>query len=161
MTHGFEYDAALFGTEIGTVERSIYGLQAKTAAHDGSWGMGRAECNVDLLAGTIVFTNETFKATANVQVIGTYNTADGSFMWGWDHPSVPPHCAQHAQKVKDWAEQQGLSALLERIIYCSEEDAWMFTALGAELADAQGAYRGPTGQALVYMTFGEVTLTQP
>ena len=29
------------------------------------------------------------------------------------------------------------------------------------LCEAQGAYRGPAGTALVYMTFGEVTLSQP
>jgi hypothetical protein len=38
--------------------------------------------------------------------------------------------------------------------------AWEFTALACHLCDAQGAYRGPAGTALVFMTFGEVTLAQ-
>ena len=43
----------------------------------------------------------------------------------------------------------------------SEDEAWEFTALACQLCRAQGAYRGPAGTALVYMTFGEVTLSKP
>lgn len=156
-----DYDQALFGDQQAIIERALAELQTKTAAHDGAWGLGRADWAVDLPAATIIFTNETFRATAPVQVVGTYTTQDDSWLWGWEHPSVPPPCALDAQKVKEFAEQHGLGRLLTPKMYCTELDAWAFTALAAYLAEAQGAYRGPTGQALVFMTFGEVTLSAP
>ena len=44
---------------------------------------------VDLEAGTIIFTSATKMVTAPVQVIGTYTSLDRTFLWGWDHPSIP------------------------------------------------------------------------
>ena len=42
-----------------------------------------------------------------------------------------------------------------------EDDAWTFTAVAARLGNANGAYRGPAGTALVFMTFGEIELKKP
>jgi len=149
----------LFGDQQNMVERGFADLQAKTQAHIGSWGLDRAEWAADLAAGTIRFTTDTVQAVAPVQVIGTYSTAESTWLWGWDHPSVPEPLGEHARQVRDWAQAHGLEALLERKLECSEEDAWAFTALATTLADAQGAYRGPAGPTLVFMTFGTVQLS--
>ncbi|MBZ9750399.1 hypothetical protein K7W42_05940 [Deinococcus sp. HMF7604] len=146
---------ALFGDQSAVVERALAGLQAQTAAHDGAWGLGRADWQADLQAGTLTFTNETFRATCPVQVVGTYNTQDGPWLWGWDHPSVPAELTRAAGKVRAFAQEHRLHALTTRTLSCTEEDAWHLTALDG----AQGAYRGPAGPTLVFMTFGEVALT--
>ena len=65
----------------------------KTAAHDGTWQLGKADWDIDQDAGTIVFTSpKGITATCPVQVIGTFNTEDDTWLWGWDHPSVDPGC---------------------------------------------------------------------
>ncbi len=97
-------------------------------------------------------------AEADVQIVGTYNTRDGTFMWGWDHPSVVAPLRNHASLAKEFGEEHRLSKYTERIVRCSEDDAWEFTALAARLGQANGAYRGRVGDTLVYMTFGEVKL---
>ena len=53
-----------------------------------------------------------------------------------------------------------MSLVCTEQLECSEDEAWAFTALACHLCQAQGAYRGPAGPALVFMTFGEVTLSQ-
>jgi hypothetical protein len=54
-------------------------LRLKTAAHDGAWRLGEAAWNVDQETGTIVFTrSDGITATCPVQIIGTYNTEDGT-----------------------------------------------------------------------------------
>ncbi|WP_235692406.1 DUF6882 domain-containing protein [Deinococcus aquaedulcis] len=148
----------LFGSQTAYVERCLAGLQAQTAAHDGTWGLGRADWQADLQAGTLTFTNDRFHATCPMQVIGTYNTQDGSWLWGWDHPSVAPDLARAAGEVRTFAQTHGLASLSARTLTCTEDDAWAFTALACALDEAQGAYRGPAGPTLVFMTFGEVTL---
>jgi hypothetical protein len=50
--------------------------------------------------------------------------------------------------------------LINQKIECGEDDAWQMTALACKLANAQGAYRGPMGSTLVFLTFGEPKLTK-
>jgi hypothetical protein len=37
-------------------------------------------------------------------------------------------------------------------------DAWRMTALANRLCGSNGAYRGPAGKTIVFMTFGEIQL---
>jgi hypothetical protein len=114
--------------------------------------------DVDLKIGTIRFTNEDSVVTAPVQVIGTYNQKDGTWLWGWDHPSVPPPVAQTAKLLLAYGKRHGLDRITTRKIACTEEEAWEFTSMASTLSGAQGLYRGPAGSTLVFMTFGTVTL---
>ncbi|WP_424950088.1 DUF6882 domain-containing protein [Deinococcus sp.] len=154
-------EAGLFGTQSEFVRQSVAGLQVLTRAHDSLFGLGSASWHADLQTGTLTFTNERYRAVCPVQVIGTYDTRDSSWLWGWDHPSVPEGLAEHAKLVRAFATRQGLSALLTPALHCSEEDIWAFAALAVRLAGAQGAYRGPAGTTLVMMTFGAVQLGTP
>ncbi len=96
-----------------------------------------------------------------MQIVGTYNTDNGTFLWGWDHPSVAEPLRKHAALAKQFGEENGLAQYTERMVECTEEQAWEFTAVAARLGEANGAYRGPAGTALVFMTFGEVKLSKP
>lgn len=154
-----EIDLEWFGSQGAEAERAVQALQLKTAAHDGTWGLGQADWNADLRAGTLTFTGERMQAVTRVQVVGTYDTDSGTFLWGWDHPSVPESVAQAARAVLAFAQEHGLQGLQKRKVACTEDDAWAFTALAAQLTDAQGAYRGPVGPTLVFMTFSDVQLS--
>lgn len=96
-------------------------------------------------------------------MIGTRSLADGTFLWGWDHPSVPAPLRGHARLVKAFGEVQGLNMLTTRKIVASEDEAWELTALATHLAAANGAYRARTGKGgktEVFMTFGEIAITK-
>lgn len=138
------------------------GLALATSAHDGTWHLGSAEhWSVDQDVGTIIFSlPQATKGVAAVQIIGTYNTEDGTWLWGWDHPSVAGPLAEHAKKVLAYGQQHGYARLTTRKLQCTETEAWELTALAYMLCGANGAYRGPAGSALVYMTFGEVELSK-
>ncbi len=142
------------------VERSMEELRLKTAAHDAAWQDGEADWAVDQDTRLITFTGTKVTATAPAQIIGTYNTQDNTWLWGWDHPSVDDAMAEHARRVHEYGEQHGIADLTTRKLACDEMQAWAFTALACHLCDAQGAYLGPAGVAMVFMTFGEVTLSQ-
>ena len=96
-----------------------------------------------------------------MQIVGTYNTLDDTFVWGWDHPSAAEPLSKHATLAKEFGEIHRLPKFTERLVKCSEEEAWEFTAVAARLGKANGAYRAPASTALVYMTFNEVKLTRP
>lgn len=144
------------------VEKAMHGLRALTSAHDGMFQIGSAAWSVDQDEGTIVFDSpKGLRATAPVQIIGTYNTEDGTWLWGWDHPSVSPPLAEHAKRVHAYGTQKGFDILTTRKLTCPEDQCWELTALACLLCKAQGAYRGAAGPARIFMTFGEITLTKP
>ncbi len=145
------------------IEQSLEGLRAKASAHSATWHLGEEEhWSVDQNTGQITFTfSDGTTATAEMQIVGTYSTEDGTFLWGWDHPSVYEPLREHAKLAKRFCEEHNLPDYTNRMVECSEDDAWKFTAVAARLKKANGAYRGPAGNALVYMTSGEIKLEKP
>lgn len=136
-------------------------LEAKTAAHVGTWHMDTASWQADLERGTITFRNRSnWVITAPVQVIGTRAITDGTWLWAWDHPSIPPNLASHARLVRDFGAAHRIADFTTRKVVADEERSWLFTALACYLAKANGAYRGPAGKAEVFMTFGEITISK-
>ncbi len=144
------------------IERSIEGLRMQTDAHDKTWGLGTAKTwNVDQDKGIIFWLFEDGRtAVAPVQIIGTYNPKDGSFLWGWEHPSVVEPLQKHAHLVKEYGEKHGVELFTTKKVHVSEEQAWEFSAVASQLAGANGAYRADAGGPLVYMTFGEIKLSK-
>jgi hypothetical protein len=146
--------------DVEVVRRRAWNeLQALTGAHDRMWGFGEADWSADLNAGTIEFRNKKgWVITAPVQVVGTYNTLDGTFLWGWDHPSVRANVAVAARKVLEFGKKHGIVELTTRKVDVTEDEAWRFAALANHLAGGSGAYRGPSGTTLVFMTFGQIRI---
>jgi hypothetical protein len=144
--------------------RAMDTLATQTDFHNRTWRQGQARWDADLDKGTITFTNDQgWVITAPLQVVGTYSRKDGTFLWGWDHPSVPAPASIAAQAVQAFGAVHGLDVLTTRKVAITEEQAWELTALANYLWKGQGAYRGPTNgdTTLVYMTFGELTISKP
>jgi hypothetical protein len=141
-------------------QQAVKEMHAKREAHEALWRLSEAAWSVDQNAGTIKFTlPDGATATCPLQIVGTYNTADSSWLWGWDHPAVAPAVAQHAKQTLAYGEKNCLKRLTTRKLECHESEAWEFTAIACKLNDAQGVYRGVSGPTQVYMTYGEVTLS--
>ena len=143
------------------IQQSIEGLRLQTTAHDSTWHLGEASWSVDQGSGNIVFVSpHGITAPCPVQIIGTYNSLDNTFLWGWEHPSVLPALQEHARKVKAYGEQHNIAELTTQKITCTETKAWELTALACRLNEAQGAYRGTSGTSTIFMTFGTVSLSK-
>jgi hypothetical protein len=73
---------------------------------------------------------------------------------------VDPALQEHARLCREYGEKYAIECLTSRkLVDSNEDDAWQLTALACKLADAQGAYRGPMGSTLVFVTFGEPQLS--
>ena len=143
------------------IDEAMARVVALTAAHVGLFHIDEASWSVDQDLGTIFFTSAPgLRATAPVQIIGSYDTLDGTWLWGWDHPSVVPALATGAAAVRDYGAAHRIAELTTRKLRCTEDRAWQLTAGACALNQAQGAYRGPSGSTRVFMTFGEVVLDQ-
>jgi hypothetical protein len=143
------------------IEKAMNGLIAVTTAHDSTWHLGEADWSLNQDVGNLVFTTpQGMQAVAPAQIIGTYNTLDGTWLWAWDHPSVEPRLAKDAKKMLAYGRRHKYAKLTTRKLQITEDEAWELTALAFMVCGANGAYRGPAGTALVFMTFGNVQLSK-
>lgn len=137
-------------------------LASQTAAHAATWHLGQEEnwaANLDTGTLTLNFPNG-ITAVAPIQVVGTYDTAERTFLWGWDPPSVLELLRGHARLAKAWGAENHVIAFTARLVRCDEERAWGFAAVANRLGDSNGAYSGLAGVSRVFMTFGQVKLEQ-
>jgi uncharacterized protein DUF6882 len=143
------------------IEKAMNNLSALTAAHDGAWQIGAADWSVDQYEGTIVFDSpQGIRAVAPAQIIGTYDTRQGTWLWSWDNSSISAPLTEHARRIQAFGLEQGFDLLTTRKLTCPEEQGWELTALACLLCGAQGAYRGPADSTLIFFTFGEVALSK-
>jgi len=143
------------------LEKARNHLAELTAAHDRTWSISECDWEVDQETAAITFFHENGTiARAPVQIVGTYDTDDGTWLWGWDHPAVDEACSRDAKKLREYGLENAVPGLTTRKIECDEDDCWDFAALAVLICNSQGAYRGPSGSTLVFMTFGEVQLSQ-
>ncbi|KAF5288541.1 hypothetical protein FQR65_LT20944 [Abscondita terminalis] len=92
-------EADAIGVEM-LIAQGLSTIQVTTSAYSELFGLERADWSVDLPAGQIKFTTPESVAVGQVQVIGTMNPDAGTWMWGWDHPSVPAAAAVAAGRVQ-------------------------------------------------------------
>ncbi|QPH53171.1 DUF6882 domain-containing protein [Pontivivens ytuae] len=134
-------------------------VAAQQSAHSGAWRMDEARrFDVDPAAGRISwFFDDGTEASAPVQLVGTWNPQDETFLWGWDHPSAPPGTAQ---AVKNYADANGIAGLQTSQIACDFDACWRIAGTASLIGDLQGLYRfeESPGGAWVYVGFADVTL---
>jgi hypothetical protein len=68
-------------TNLVFIEGAYEGLQLQTEAHKATWRLGEeSNWDVDLSLGTLTFTFLDGRiVSTTIQVVGTYNSADGTF----------------------------------------------------------------------------------
>ncbi|HJV74037.1 MAG TPA: hypothetical protein VJ654_07440 [Noviherbaspirillum sp.] len=148
-------EASLDTPEPRFLATALARLQTCTAENSQRWGLGtESSWHLDMNAGLLQLNfADGRELHFPVQVIGTYNRRDDTFLWGWDHPSVPEPLRRAAQHVRAYGAREGFDRFTTRTLSCSENDAWDFTAAAAQLDGVTGAYRGDAGGAWIYMTF--------
>jgi hypothetical protein len=136
-------------------------LGMKTAAQDRLWQLRQAAWSVDLRVGIITFRSpKGITATAPVQVVGSFYTGDGTWLWAWADPTLRPAVTLHARGLRDYRQRFEVVSLPTPKFAADKFQCWSFTVQAFELNAAEGAYRGHSGATFIYMTFGAASLSQ-
>jgi hypothetical protein len=122
------------------------------------YDLGGGRWNIDLKTGTIIFTQENRVVTGEIQVIGTLNHEKNTFMWAWEHPSIPKDLSQDSVLVKKWGTANDLPLFIHNPVKCNETLAWEFTAIARNLAKADGAYIGRVPKKSIFVTMKNLTI---
>ena len=142
------------------IDGAYEGLQIQTEGHKKTWKLGQEnQWNVDMNEGKLWFDfSDDKKVSTDIQIIGTYNSANGTFLWGWDHPSVNDELGKHAKLAHNWGEQNNEPSFTELQLTCSIEDVWKMSAAVNRITEANGVYKGDSGATQVFMTLGKIEM---
>src|ERR1051326_4856403 len=91
---------------------SMEELMERTQAHQLTWGFGTEdEWLLDQDQGQLTFKFPGRNTTAQVQIIGTYNTQTETWLWAWANPLIADHLKAEALRLKEYGEQCGIPRL--------------------------------------------------
>ncbi len=143
------------------IEGSMEGLRLQTEGHQRLWHFGEEEqWDLDQNSAQLVFTFADKVVRAPAQIIGTFDSQASTWMWAWANRSVVESLKRDSLRVLEYGRQQGIPRLTTEKWQGNEVDGWRMAALANRICGSNGAYRGPAGTTLVFMTFGEVQLTK-
>lgn len=106
---------------------------------------------VDLEAGTLTVADGPETTTTPIQVAGTFDPAEGTWMWGWEHDSVPDDLALAASRLRTYGERQNRDDLTTSPVHADEELAGGYAEVTAYLWGASGVFAAPAGHTVAYL----------
>lgn len=101
--------------------------------------VGGAAWSAHITTGTLEFKGV---GSFNAEVVGTASPDAGTFLWAWDHPSVPAHRAALARRVRDYGIAEDCAALKERTPSVTVLDAHRAGVIATGVTGADAYYVG-------------------
>jgi hypothetical protein len=141
---------------VSLLDESLAALRERLSALRNDWGFGAFESwELSQETGVLTFfTPDGGRVECAAQIVGTRQSADGSWEWAWHNPHVAEPLQRDARRVKAYGATHRVPQLTRGRIKVSEAAAWALTALAAKLGEAQGAYCGSVGPTQVFIVFG-------
>jgi hypothetical protein len=143
------------------VEGSMEGLRLQTEAHQGTWRFGQSErWDFSQDTGELVFTFPDLIVRAPAQIIGSFDSVEGSWMWAWANSSIAASLARDSVLLREYGEQHRIRRLTTPSWPAVERDGWHMAAFANRLCESNGVYRGPAGTTFVFITLGQVQMSK-
>lgn len=136
-------------------------LAIKTDAHRSMWQFGQEErWEVDQSNWTLKFFFRDKLVSAPVQIIGTFNRKDHTWLWAWANSTLEDPVIEHSIKLQELGQQWSMKKLTTPKWSCKERDGWEMLALAVKMCGTQCGYRGPVNDLLFFMSFGDINISQ-
>jgi len=134
-------------------------LGVATSSHEQLWGLGTFDrWNLNQDEGILRFKKPGLVVEAPAQILGSYSTTSGTWLWAWDNETIEPAMAKDAEKVRAYGAKHGYERLTTAQWEGTEEEAWEVSAVAMRITVASGVYRGPAGPGRLFISFGEVKI---
>jgi hypothetical protein len=111
----------------------------------------------DLNSGTLTFSKDRKpKVVAYIQVVGTTSSKSNTWLWAWANQHFPPKVVQDMERVRAFGNAESLPQLTEEQMTDSEYLGWEMTAVAAYILGSKGAYRCPSDNGYIYVTYSNL-----
>jgi hypothetical protein len=128
-------------------------------AHAERWGLGSAQSwRLDQRDGRLVWTFPEHTASADAQILGSWNREVGSFAWSWDNDTIVQPLCRTAEQVRAFGREHELSVLTSSPLKVDEAQVRDLVALAFGIAGCTGLYHPFDGRLATYIAFGPVTV---
>jgi hypothetical protein len=115
-------------------------------------GLGPDSCwEVDLGVDHFVWRGEKGDVVSPVQVLGTLNPEDNSWLWAWANPSLPLGRCAAAQKVREFGEERRVRPLTTRQLRCEDDQKWVLDHIAIGLGLGRFVYLGHQRQLEIHL----------
>jgi len=115
-------------------------IQERTKLHMNKFPLIGGSWYIDTAEGTIIFQNNGKKASAQVQIIGTRNPIDNTWLWSWANSSIPDNVNIHARILQEYGYKHKSHTLMNKKMKCTVDFCWEMLALAFVLNNADGVY---------------------
>ncbi len=145
-----EFDKFVHETHLYLMER-----QERCKAE---YGLGDYErWDFDQKTSEFIFSdNSVPKIIAEFQVVGSLSKSSNTWLWSWANPSILESLKKKLYIVRQFGEEHGIAKLVEEKWFADETDGWTMTSITAQILQAKGAYRCPTGNGYLFVVFTEI-----
>lgn len=138
--------AHTYTTQRQDVLRAEFGLASMPHAH------------LNEATGQLVFSDAsvTPRVLANVQLVGSVNTENRSWLWSWADPDIDPALCKDIREVQMLGETRRIEQLTTPFWEGDAVDGWEMTSISAYVLQAEGAYRATTPQGFTYLVMTSI-----
>jgi hypothetical protein len=132
------------------------GRQDELRARYGLASMPHAQLNE--ATGQLIFSDESNvpRVLATVQVVGTVNVEDRTWLWSWANPDVDASLYRDILEVQMLGRTRGIEQLTTPFWDADAVDGWEVTSICAYVLQAAGAYRAASPQGFTYFVMTSV-----
>ena len=117
----------------------------------GLWPAGGLELNQE--EGTLSFVAvHGREVVERIQIIGSIDSSDGTWLWAWANPSVHEPLRQAALQVKAFGEKHGSTELTTACFPCSEEKGWELVAIALHVTEGANGHKLPNDGGWIFAT---------
>ncbi|MFD9516211.1 DUF6882 domain-containing protein [Streptomyces sp. NPDC059979] len=111
-------------SDLGTLLLQGEDMIEQLALAHASWGLGSADrWGLDQRSGVVTWTFPDRTATAQAQILASYNPSAQSWLWAWANQSILTEMSRDARVVRDWAAAHGHAGPAEAQIAADDEKA--------------------------------------
>lgn len=136
-------------------------IEQTSCAHSERWGLGAARRWVlGQDVGRVTWSFEDHVASAPAQLLGSWNSKVGTFVWSWDNETIQAPLCATAQAVREVGAENGVSALATSPLKLEEGQVLDLVALAFRVGGCTGLFHPYDGQLATYIAFGPVTVEE-
>ncbi len=136
-------------------------IDQTSAAHAERWGFGTASRWVlDQGSGRIVWSFEDHVASAQAQILGSWNSEVNTFVWSWDNETIQAPLCASAEEVRAFGVENDVPALCTSPLKVDKEQVGDLMALAFVVGRCTGLFQPVDGPLASYIAFGAVTIEE-
>lgn len=101
--------------------------------------------------------NDEVKVKAKIVPIGSFNTKNCSWMWGWANEAFPAKLREKAAKLKELETLTGFEMFGNEMADIEPDMAWEIAGMSLNLLNFDGVYRGPANNTEYFYALEQIS----